>query len=60
MVLGALLLLLFGTRIEPLRPDTFDFNLVGPSWLNVVSFTVLALFPGLLLPSFVSALSEIT
>ena len=93
VVLGALLLLLFGTRVEPLRPDNFDFNLVGPPWLNVLSFTVLALFQGLLtvaladrwsappeaphravvagriavaalalvlLPSFVSAISEIT
>lgn len=42
---------------------------VGPPWLSVLSFTVLALFQGLLtvaalalvmLPSFVSAVSEIT
>ncbi len=56
VVIGALLLLLFGTRVEPLRPDNFDFNLVGPPWLSVV-VAALAL---VMLPSFVSAVSEIT
>lgn len=45
--LGAIALLLVGTRIEPLRPDNFDFNIVGPTWLSVLSFTALAVFQGL-------------
>jgi hypothetical protein len=46
--LGALLLVLAGTRIEPLRADNFDFIIVGPPWLAVVAFSALALFQGLL------------
>ena len=46
-VLGAVALLLVGTRIEPLRPDNFDFNIVGPTWLSVLSFTALAVFQGM-------------
>ena len=46
--LGLLLLVLVGTRLEPLRADNFDFNLVGPDWLSLLSFTALALFQGML------------
>ena len=46
-VLGGLLLILAGTRIEPLRADNFDFIIVGPVWLAVVAFTALALFQGM-------------
>ena len=46
-MLGAVALLLVGTRIEPLRPDNFDFNIVGPTWLSVLSFTALAVFQGM-------------
>jgi hypothetical protein len=46
-VLGLLLLVLVGAWLEPLRPDNFDFNLVGPDWLSVVSFTLLAAFQGM-------------
>src|SRR5690349_7116143 len=30
VVLGLVLLVLAGVRLEPLRADNFDFNLVGP------------------------------
>jgi hypothetical protein len=46
-VLGAVALLLVGTRVEPLRPGNFDFNIVGPTWLSVLSFTALAVFQGM-------------
>ena len=46
--LGVLLLVLAGTRIEPLRADNLDFKILGPAWLAVLAFTVLALFQGLL------------
>lgn len=48
LALGVLLLVLAGTRIEPLRPDSVDFLLLDPAWLAVVGFSVLALFQGML------------
>ena len=45
--LGLLLLVLVGTRLDPMRADNIDFNLVGPDWLSVLCFTALALFQGL-------------
>ena len=41
-VLGLVLLVLVGAQIEPLRADNFDFDLVGPDWLSLLAFTVLA------------------
>ncbi len=46
--LGVLLLVLAGTRIEPMRSDNIDFALVGPAWLAVLAFTSLGLFHGML------------
>ncbi len=48
IVLGLALLVLVGAQLEPLRPDNFDFNLVGPSWLSLLAFTALAVFQGML------------
>jgi hypothetical protein len=48
IALGVLLLLLAGTRVEPLRADNVDFALVGPAWLAVLAFTILGLFQGML------------
>jgi hypothetical protein len=47
LILGLLLLLLAGSTIDPLRAENPDFFIVGPSWLAVLAFTVLALFQGL-------------
>src|SRR5262245_4149716 len=47
-VLGLVLLVLVGWQLEPLRSDNFDFNLVGPSWLSLLAFSVLAVFQGML------------
>ena len=47
-VLGLVLLVLVGAQIEPLRADNFDFDLVGPDWLSLLAFTVLAVFQGML------------
>ena len=38
LILGVLLLALMSTRLEPLRPDNPDFDLVGPSGLAVATF----------------------
>ena len=48
LILGAVLLVLAATRIDPLRSDNFDFGLVGPPWLAVLVFTALALLQGVL------------
>jgi hypothetical protein len=45
---GLLLLVLGATRLDPLRSDNFDFNLLGPPWLAVGAFVVLILFHGML------------
>lgn len=45
---GALLLLVAGTRIEPLRADNPDFDLVGPSWVSLLAFGALVLAHGML------------
>jgi hypothetical protein len=49
VTLGLLLLVLAGARFEPLRADNFDFNLVGPDWLSLLSFAALAVFQGMLI-----------
>ena len=48
-MLGALLLVLAGARMEPLREDNFDFGLLGPGWLAVALFVAIGLFEGMLL-----------
>jgi hypothetical protein len=53
-ILGALLLVLLGSRLDPLRSDNFDFALVGPAWLAVLSFSVLAIFHGMLVVALAS------
>ena len=53
-ILGALLLVLVGSRVDPLRSDNFDFALVGPDWLAVLSFSVLAIFHGTLVVALAS------
>jgi hypothetical protein len=47
-VYGALLLVLAGTRLEPMRPGNSDFDLVGPGWVTVIAFTTLVVFHGVL------------
>ena len=56
LALGAILLVLVGSN-EPLRAENFDFNLVGPDWLSVLAFTVLALFQGALVLALAARLS---
>jgi hypothetical protein len=48
VLLGLLVLVLAGTRAEPLRSDNFDFELVGPDWLSVPCFIALGVFQGML------------
>ena len=48
LALGVMLLVLAATRIDPMRSDNFDFGLLGPPWLAVLAFTILALLQGVL------------
>lgn len=43
LLYGLALLAVFGATIEPLRRDNPDFDLVGPGWLAVIVFVVMAL-----------------
>jgi hypothetical protein len=47
VVFGALHLVLAATRIDPLRPENTDFDLVGPGWLSVVTFGVASVVHGM-------------
>jgi len=55
---GALLLVLAGTRLEPLRRGNLDFDLVGPGWLSVVAFSALVLFHGMLVAALAGRVSR--
>ena len=47
LVFGALHLVVAATRIDPLRPDNPDFDIVGPGWLSVATFALAALLHGM-------------
>jgi hypothetical protein len=55
---GALLLVVAGTRLEPLRRGNPDFDLVGPGWVSVVAFTVLVVFHGALVAALAGRVSR--
>ena len=55
---GALLLVLAGTRLDPLRQGNLDFDLVGPGWVSVVAFTALVLFHGMLVAALAGRVSR--
>jgi hypothetical protein len=44
---GALHLVLLATRLDPLRPDNRDFDLVGPGWLSLLTFGFACLVHGM-------------
>jgi hypothetical protein len=58
LAFGALLLVVAGTRLEPLRRSNPDFDLVGPSWVSVAAFTVLVVFHGMLVAALAGRLSR--
>jgi hypothetical protein len=47
VVFGALHLLIAATRIDPLRPDNPDFDLLGPGWLAVAAFGLASVVHGM-------------
>ncbi|HVF74027.1 MAG TPA: hypothetical protein VM938_03180 [Acidimicrobiales bacterium] len=46
LAFGGLLLVVAGTRIEPLRPDNADFDIVGPSSVALLAFGALVVLHG--------------
>lgn len=60
VALGVLLLVLVGTRIEPMRADNADFALVGPAWLAVLAYTALGLFHGMLVAAVAARMSKVS
>ena len=58
VVLGAVVLVLAATRVDPLRPDNEDFDLVGPWWLAIAVFTVMALLQGAAVAAVAPAISR--
>ena len=55
---GGLLLVVAGTRVEPLRPGNPDFDLVGPGWVAVAAFATLVVFHGMLVAALAGRLSR--
>jgi hypothetical protein len=58
LVYGALLLVVAGTRIEPLRRGNPDFDLVGPGWVSVAAFAALVVFHGVLVAALAGRVSR--
>jgi hypothetical protein len=57
LAFGLGLLVVLGTRIDPLRSDNPDFDLVGPGWLAVLVFSLLAVVFGFSLVGFTARFS---
>jgi hypothetical protein len=55
---GALLLVVAGTRLDPLRPGNPDFDLVGPGWVSVAAFATLVVFHGVLVAALAARVSR--
>ena len=49
--------MLFGTTLDPLRDENPDFDIVGPGWLAVVVFALLAVAFGSVLAGFTARCS---
>lgn len=47
LALGVLLLVVMATRLEPLRTNNEDFDLVGPGWLSILIYVTMGLVQGL-------------
>ena len=58
LTFGVLHLVIAATRIDPLRPDNQDFDLVGPGWLAVATFGLAAVFHGMAVVAFANRYSK--
>jgi hypothetical protein len=58
VVFGLGLLVVFGATLDPLRRANPDFDIIGPGWLSVLSFTALAVAFGVALQGWAARLSS--
>jgi hypothetical protein len=54
LLYGLLLLVILGSRLEPLRSNNPDFRLLEPAWLAVAAFALLVLGDGMLTAAFMA------
>ena len=55
---GVLLLVVAATRIEPLRGDNEDFDIVGPGWVAATAFGALVVLHGMLVAALAARYSR--
>lgn len=59
LAFGGLLLVMAATRIDPLRADNPDFDIVGPGWVATVAFGALVLAHGVLVAGLAGRYSQV-
>lgn len=59
VVFGALHLVVAATRIDPLRPDNPDFDLLGPGWLAVAAFGLASIVHGMAVVAIANRYSQV-
>lgn len=58
LVYGVLLLVILATRLEPLRADNPDFDIVGPGWVAATAFGTLVVMHGMLVAALAARYSS--
>jgi hypothetical protein len=58
LAFGVLLLVVAATRIEPLRGDNTDFDIVGPGWVAATAFGTLVVLHGMLVAALAARYSR--
>lgn len=53
------LLVVVATRVDPLRADNPDFDLVGPGWLAILIYSLMALIEGFAVVAFAGRISRL-
>jgi hypothetical protein len=56
---GLLHLVVAATRVDPLRPDNRDFDIVGPGWLSVLTFGLAAVAHGMAVAAVANRFSRV-
>lgn len=57
LIFGLMHLLIAATRVDPLRSNNVDFDIVGPGWLAVTTFGLAAVLHGFAIASFANRYS---
>ena len=57
LIFGLMHLLIAATRVDPLRSNNVDFDIVGPGWLAVTTFGLAAVLHGFAIVSFANRYS---